>query len=407
MCSFVTHKTTADITGKPLNYGRLTSMSIMLPSQIFAQLSLADVLPSCLASLGAPDFENKLGLAPARSAVVVLVDGLGTHNLRNAQAHARFLAGKLTSSPELSTVFPSTTAAALASLATGATPGAHGMTGYKTRDPESGHVVNLLTGLGALSHPESWLTSPALYHTAQECNISTSVVAHPRFADTPLTHLIHSGATQISAKTLDDRVEATLSAVSEQGAQLVVLYFSELDELAHNKGVNSPEWAAALESLDGALKMLSERLPADGGVIVTADHGVIDVPASRHYLYGNDVDHMQHIESVGGEPRCLQLYFSQESTQQERQKTLTAWRSDWSELAYVLTREEVVSSGLYGDVAKSNLEKLGDIFVLAKKDVAFYDERDLTLKGRAMIGQHGGISPAEMAIPGILLGAFA
>ena len=379
----------------------------MLPSQIFAQLSLADVLPSCLASMGAEYFSNNLGLSPARSAVVVLVDGLGLHNLKNAQAHARFLASNLDASAVLSTVFPSTTAAALASLTTGVTPGQHGMTGYKTRDPLSGEVLNLLTGLGALEDLDSWLTSTSLYEVARQNEIAPSVVAHPRFAATPLTQLIHAGATQLSAKGLDDRVSATLATVSEPGQQLVVLYVSELDEIAHNKGVNSSEWAAALESLDGALKHLSQRLPQDVGMVITADHGVLDVPSSKHYLFGNDRDQMQYIDQVGGEPRCLQLYFAENTSQEQREATLAAWRRDWSELAYVLTREEVVASGLYGRIREGNEARLGDIFVMAKKDVAFYDERDTSMKGRSMIGQHGGISPIEMTIPGILLGAFA
>jgi hypothetical protein len=73
----------------------------------------------------------------------------------------------------------------------------------------------------------------------------------------------------------------------------------------------------------------------------------------------------------------------------------------------VLSKSEVIEAGLYGTVTPASEERLGDVFVLAKKDVAFYDERDQTLKGRSMIGQHGGLSPTEMSIPGIRLGAYA
>ncbi|MEK7663223.1 MAG: alkaline phosphatase family protein, partial [Actinomycetota bacterium] len=76
-------------------------------------------------------------------------------------------------------------------------------------------------------------------------------------------------------------------------------------------------------------------------------------------------------------------------------------------LAWVLTQEEVLAAGLYGDVDSDVVPRLGDVFVLAKKDVAFYDERDTSLKGRNMIGQHGGVSPTELAIPGIRLGAYS
>ena len=350
---------------------------------------------------------NKLDLPQVNSTVVVLVDGLGSQNLASAGAHARFLNKNLSVFPTLNTVFPSTTAAALASLTTGTTPGQHGMTGYKVRDPETGEVLNLLTGLSALTDLSAWMAHTPLYGVASAHAINPTVVAHPRFAKTPLTQLIHAGATQLGAKSIDDRVRAVLSTLSLPGRHLVVLYVSELDELAHNKGANGPEWAGALESLDGALKYLSEHLPPDVGMIVTADHGILDVPSSKHYLYGTDSEHMQFIAHVGGEPRCLQLYFEEEATSDQRSHALNVWRRDWSELAWVLSKSDVIEAGLYGSVSPVSFDRLGDIYVLAKKDVAFYDERDLALKGRNMIGQHGGISPIEMTIPGIRLGAYA
>jgi hypothetical protein len=346
-------------------------------------------------------------LPQVNSAVVVLVDGLGSQNLQSAGAHARFLNQLSKASQTLNTVFPSTTAAALASLTTGTTPGQHGMTGYKVRDPESGEILNLLTGLGFLTNLSDWISHKPLFQVAVDHGMSSTVVAHPRFASTPLTQLIHAGASQVGAKSLDDRVQAVLSTLIQPGQHLVLLYISELDELAHNKGVSSSEWATALESLDGALKHLSEQLPQDAGMFVTADHGVLDIPSSSHFLYGNDIEHMEYIDQVGGEPRCLQLYFAESATSEQRAKALEAWRSDWSELAWVLSKSEVIEAGLYGTVTPASEARLGDVFVLAKKDVAFYDERDHTLKGRNMIGQHGGVSPIEMTIPGIRLGAYA
>lgn len=377
----------------------------MLPSLNSAQPSLADVLPSCLASLGIAGQSNALALPKVRSSIVVLVDGLGEHNLRSARAHARFLTTR--SRDPIRTVFPSTTAAALASLTTGSAPGEHGMTGYKVRDPESGQLMNSLTGLGVLADPSSWLHKKPLYSLATQHGLSASVVAHPRFADSTLTTVIHAGAKQVSAKSIEERVHAALEITKKPGSHLVLLYASELDEIAHNKGVESSEWAAALETLDSALKTLAESLPGGTGVIVTADHGVIDVPAQRHYLYGLDPEHMEHIAEVGGEPRCLQLYFSDKASTEEKKTSLESWQQDWSDLAWVLSKEEVIASGLYGEVSPESGSRLGDVFILAKKDVVFYDERDLTLRGRNMIGQHGGVSPQELEIPAIRLGAYS
>jgi len=382
-------------------------MSLMLPSLNSSNLSLADVLPSCFASLGISGCDNRLDLPTVRSSIVILVDGMGFHNLKSAQAHARFLSQKLSETQKLTTVFPSTTASALASLTTGTSPGTHGLTGYVVKDPQSGKIFNQLTGLGLIANPDEWMRADALYSQAIAGGVSASVVSHPRFEATPLTQLIHAGADYVSGKSLQDRVTRALDIVKHPGRHFVLLYISELDELAHKQGVGSAQWAGLLEILDQAVKELATEAPSDCGIFLTADHGVLDVSATRHYLFGNDVAHMKHIEAVGGEPRCLQLFFDKDSSEAEQRDCVESWREDWSELAWVMTRDEVIKQGLYGSVTIENTKRMGDIFILAKKDVAFYDERDLTLKGRAMVGQHGGVSEGEMLIPAIRLGGYA
>lgn len=382
-------------------------MSLMLPSLNSGQSSLADVLPSCLNALGVASFANVLNLPPVRSAVVILVDGLGSQNLSQASAHARFLNGLRGTSDTIRTVFPSTTAAALATLTTGTHPGHHGMLGYRIKDPATGLLINQLTGISALEKPERWLGSDPVYLDAAEAGIHPAVVAHPRFADTALTRLIHRGAQQYSARTLDERVKAVQSIVREPGSQLVVMYISELDECAHNAGVMSSEWAMLLESVDSAVKSLISSLPDDVGVILTADHGVVDIPAHKQLLYGDDARLVEGISDIGGEPRCLQLYFEPAATEQVRERVFAAWTEDMEGLAWVMTRETVMEQGLLGQVSEHLTSRMGDIWVLARKDVVFYDARDQTFKGRSMIGQHGGMSATELTIPLLRAGSFS
>lgn len=378
----------------------------MLPSLNTGQSSLADVLPSCLHALGVDSFANELNLPTVRSAVVVLIDGLGTQNLSQASAHARFMNGLRGTNDSIQTVFPSTTAAALASLTTGTTPGQHGMLGYRIKDPLTGQLINLLTGISELEESERWLGSNPVYLNAAEVGIQPAVVAHPRFADTSLTRLIHRGAKQHSARTLDDRVATVQSIVCEPGSQLVVLYISELDECAHKSGVMSSEWALLLESVDSALKSMMSSLPDDVGVLITADHGVLDVPAHKQLLYGEDARLVEGISEIGGEPRCLQLYFHPDASESIRQQVFAAWAEDMEGLAWVMTKETVIEQKLVGPVTDQNTSRMGDIWVLARKDVVFYDARDQSLKGRSMIGQHGGMSATELTIPLLRAGSF-
>ncbi|MDH6533039.1 hypothetical protein M2119_001276 [Aurantimicrobium minutum] len=382
-------------------------MSLMLPSLNSGQSSLADVLPSCFAALGAQAFPNTLNLPSVRSVVVVVVDGLGVQNLAQVSAHARYLSALGGKADTIQTVFPSTTASALASLTTGTMPGVHGMLGYRIKDPATGQVINQLTGISSLHDPAQWLGATPLYVAAREAGMQPAIVAHPRFADTPLTKLIHHGANHVPARTLDERIAAVRKLVCEPGSQLIVLYISELDECAHNKGVTSSDWAMLLESVDSALKTLVASLPDDVGVLITADHGVVDIPDHKHVLYGDDPRLIEGISDVGGEPRCLQLYFERDASSETKARVLSAWTEDMGGIAWVMTKETVMTQGLLGNISEGNVERIGDIWVLARKDVVFYDARDTALKGRSMIGQHGGMSATELTVPLLRAGGFS
>src|SRR4051812_16744059 len=81
--------------------------------------------------------------APAVDAdqvVLLLLDGLGWEQLQDRPGLAPVISA-MTGGPIL-TVAPSTTAAALTSLATGEPPGVHGVVGYRLE--EAGEVLNVL-----------------------------------------------------------------------------------------------------------------------------------------------------------------------------------------------------------------------------------------------------------------------
>jgi hypothetical protein len=113
---------------------------------------------------------------------------------------------------------------------------------------------------------------------------------------------------------------------------------------------------------------------------------------------------MADIAAVGGEPRGLQLYVMPGV---DAEVVASAWRKDYGAYAWVLTRADAISQGLFHDRGPEVAERLGDVLIIARKDVAFYDARDATLSGRQMIGQHGALSDAEVRIPFLRLGAFA
>ena len=117
-------------------------MTFSLPADPPRARSLTRVVPEMSAALaGGSDW-----FAPARSAIVWVLDGLGVFNLSSRAGHARFLSEARAKRDAARTVFPSTTASALTSLLTGTLPGEHGIVGYRARVPGTDDVVNQLRG---------------------------------------------------------------------------------------------------------------------------------------------------------------------------------------------------------------------------------------------------------------------
>ena len=385
-------------------------MSLMLPSAPPSDARLTDVLPSCYASLGVEGLTNALGLPKASVVVLVLVDGLGLLNLNDSLGHAPFLRSRVGAAQRMSTVFPSTTAVALASLATGELPGTHGILGYRIRNPQTGNIINQLSGLTDVADLDSWLGVPTLHEHAHDAGKRSTIVGLPRFEQSPLTRVVHAGARYVGANNLPDRVERVCAEVSA-GTDFVMLYIPELDQIAHAQGVTSMAWLAALEEVDGALRTLATALPRGAEVYLTADHGVLDVPATRHVDVAPIEWNLSGDSVVGGEPRGVQV-FSGDAEPRELVAEVAlldedrhAWISRMSDDAWVLTPEDLVAAGLWGAMTEDVRMRAGELILVPRNADAFYDGRTPDADSRKMVGQHGGLSERELIVPWMRLTA--
>ena len=361
----------------------------MLPALSDTKPSLADVFPSCLAAIRGE--ENRLRLPAVRAAIVLLVDGLGSAALAARAGHARTLHA---ASSTIQSGFPTTTASALATLTTGTAPGQHGLVGYSVLDAAHDRVINQLSGWDGID-PLTWQPQPTIFEQAVDAGHTATVIAPGRYRDSPFTHAVLRGATFVAAESIAERLEVatTLSG-------LVYVYVPELDKLGHQHGVESSQWTVALEGLDGLVAAM--RLPADAGMLVTADHGMIDVAPHNHILYDTVPELMAGVAHVGGEPRCLQLYVEPGA---DLDALVAAWHASEDARSWVATRAEAIEAGWFGTVRPEVESRIGDLLVAARKGIAYYSST-ASERSRAMVGQHGSWSAAELNVPLIRLGAF-
>ncbi len=369
-------------------------MSLSLPADPPRARSLTGVVPQMMAALdGRSDW-----FAPASSAVVFVVDGLGAHNLSARAGHARFLSQARSKKDVAQTVFPSTTASALTSLLTGTMPGAHGIVGYRALIPDADEVVNQLRGWDTDGLPLEWQRATPLTSSRPSFAVSKS-----EYAGTGFTAATLGGAEFHAADDLPERVALAADLAAQHPGSFVYLYAPDLDAIGHKRGWQSDEWVAALERMDAAARTLDSSLARGTGVIVVADHGMVDVPRHRHVLLTAGDGLVDGVRHIGGEPRMLHLY-AESGAQDE---VLGAWRAAESSRSWVLSRSEAIDAGLFGPVSDDVRDRIGDVMVAARAGIAYYDDRLADKGAQKMVGQHGSLTNEERVVPLIRLGAFA
>ncbi|MFM2719105.1 alkaline phosphatase family protein [Microbacterium mcarthurae (nom. nud.)] len=375
-------------------------MSLSLPAASPRARSLTGVVTEAIAALEA----RSEWFAPARSAVVFVVDGLGAHNLAERRGHARFLASAGSRRDTARTVFPSTTAAALTSLLTGTDPGEHGIVGYRTRIPGTQIASNQLHGWETDGlDPRVWQRSRPLFEIEAERGRPCFVVSRPEYTGTGFTAATLRGAEFVSASDVRERAAIAADLAARHPGALIYLYAPDLDSAGHRDGWESDRWIDALERVDTAARDLAGAIDRGTGVLVTADHGMVDVPAHRHVLLTDDDPLVDGVDLIGGEPRMLHLY----TADGERDAVAARWREREHSRAWVMTRHEAIGAGLFGTVAADVRDRIGDVIVAARGRFAYYDDREADKRPQRMVGQHGSLTDEERTVPLVRLGAFA
>jgi predicted AlkP superfamily pyrophosphatase or phosphodiesterase len=369
----------------------------MLPAAKTHRFSLAEVLPNCLSAVRGE--RGALGLAAVRHAVVVLADGLGRAALDARAGHARRMLSAA-SAGTISAGFPTTTTAALATLTTGEPPGRHGLVGYDAYDPAADRVVNLLHSWGAGLDPATWQRMPTVFERADDLGVPAFAIGPRRYRDSGFSAAVLRGARHRSGESVADRFRAVRNIISESERSLSYLYVPELDTVAHQHGVESPAWTAALDTLDAAVGEFAESLGPGEGMLVTADHGMLDVSPSAHVLVPPDL--LSGVRHVAGEPRCLQLHLDPGF---DPDTVAARWRDREGSRAWIATRDEAIAAGWFGEVDVAVRPRIGEVLIAARKRVAYYAHH--SDRGRGMVGQHGSLTADETAVPLLRFGAFA
>lgn len=319
--------------------------------------------------------------------VLLVLDGLGWEQLTARRSLAPTLSSG-TGGP-ITTVVPSTTACALASLTTGLPPAVHGLLGYRLA--LGGEVLNVLRW--QVSGADARRTQPAPrfqpHPPFPALGRRVPVVTRAQFAATGFT-AAHLGRSELHPYHTTSGLVVEISRLMAAGEQFVYAYYDGVDRASHAHGLGA-HYDAELVAADRLVADVLSVLPEDAALVVTADHGQVEVGQRGEVLTG---EVLEGVVLLSGEGRFRWLHARPGATEDVAQAAAEAL----AEVAWIRTREQVIDEGwLGGEPVPAAVDRLGDVVVAPFEATAILDPSD-TGELR-MVGRHGSLTAEEMLVP--------
>ena len=336
-----------------------------------------------LQAAAAPDW-MPAAAAAANRVVVLVLDGLGWA-LRQRYASILPTLSGMEGVP-ITCAAPSTTATGLPCITTGLTPAEHGLLGYRI-GLEQG-VMNVLGWRmdGGRRGPEATTLQPVPAFGGKP----VPIVVKAEFQGTGFTDAHLSGADLRGWQTTAV-LRAQVAGALDEGARVIYAYYDGVDKVAHAHGLSGAAFEAELADTDRLVGELLDRIPRDGALVVTADHGHVAVGPSA-IVSTDGVD--RWVRRIAGESRFRSLY----ARTNKADDLLHACRDLYGDRAWVFSREELFDDGWLGPGGPPHhRRRVGDVVLAPFADIGFSDPA--TPREDEMASRHGSLTEDEMLVP--------
>ncbi len=368
-----------------------------------------------------PDAFGSVETSGVENVVLFVFDGLGNREWQRQAGRGFFGAMSARGYVRpISTVFPSTTAAALTTISTGLTPQEHGLPEWYVYMEEVGAVILTLpfvragewgrdTLLGSMD-PRDLFDGRTIFRRLRDSGVLSASFASRSLANSAYSRVSRRGAEvvpYISASDLSVSLRRRLE--TSRGRRFFYVYWSSVDTLEHAYGPNTDEAGVEASLIshalqEGFLNTLSREVAKRTLVMATADHGQLNVNP-RETLYLNRsrkvMDSLNLSPSGAKIPPWGSARDAYLSVKQDHLSEVESYLSTKLQgVASVLRTGEAVQLGLFGvgRPTRRFLRRVGNLMILphGKKTVWYRYEKGESLEMR---GHHGGLSRDEMTIP--------
>ena len=353
--------------------------------------------------LGANAAAVKALIGEPEHLVFALIDGFGM-NFVEAMNRGAFVRGNLAC--EMRSVFPSTTSAALTTLATGEWPARHAVTGWHTLLPQL-NAVSVIIGFQRTPDktPLSRLGVSARDAYPVPSRMSAAKRAAAYLMPKHITNTAYStywagGKRQIAYRSSAQAVSAVVRHIAGANRPtFTYLYMPQVDSAAHKHGAFHHITMSEARKADETLERLADALPSNARLVMTADHGHLDAPSSKTYALTAGDDILKLCETKpSGDVRLMYATVRSENIDAFRRAVRQRLGGDF----LTLDMADVEAMRLLGPEPRSaeTRRRTGNTLALSTNSAVIDLRKALGEDSRKrMRSHHSGLTPAEMRIP--------
>ena len=336
-----------------------------------------------------------------KNVVFIILDGMGEHILEKVSPAGYFRKKEIDC---ITSVYPSTTTAALTTYYSGKPPYETGWIAWSQYFKEYGRDIDML------SHRESY-TSRDLKNA--RINVFDTIVKYKSVFEQIEEALPNIKAYEITPSYSDKRAKRSIRADSideiimdietlckNPDEKFILAYCDNPDGLLHKFGTDSEEVKEFIENTERKIEDMCKNLTEDTVVIISADHGHKDINKAYSIL---DYPEIQKclISLPSLESRVVTFWVKEDMKEEFVKNFNKNFENDF----WLMTKEEFLEKNMLGFGKKHPKidDFIGNYIALSISDSIIKLENYLTEGKKLKKSTHCGLTKEEMEVPVIII----
>lgn len=336
-----------------------------------------------------------------KNVVFIVLDGMGNSILKNIHENGYFSKNQI---DVVTSVYPSTTTAALTTYYSGKPPFETGWIAWSQYFKEYGKNIDMLShnqslnGIGiknaSLDVFKEIVNYKTIFTQIEECSATTKAYEiMPSYSD-------RRSKRTIKADSMDEIIDNIELLCKNNDEKFIMAYCDNPDGLLHKYGTKSKEAKEFIIETEQKLKKMHEEMDENTVVIISADHGhkdienvysIINYPILQKYL----------LMPPSLESRCI-TFWVKENKKEEFEKE---FKREFDEEFILMSKEQFLNKHMlgFGDMHNKIDDFLGNYIAISTSGSIIVLENFLE-KGKAVKkSTHCGLTKDEMEVPIIIL----